>query len=365
MKAINYGNKFEIHDDSLKTFDQLPVQSYVVRFEKFAGFYLEQYFNFEIKEEKIYGAHPKKVQKILSSFEKFNRNLGVILSGDKGIGKSLFAKMLAIEVQKKGIPVIVVDRYIQGIASYLESINQEVMILFDEFDKTFADVKVGDDSVDPQASLLSLFDGVSEGKKLFVITCNNIKKLNSYYVNRPGRFHYHIQFDYPTINEIKTYLKDKVDEKYLEDMDKIIAFSKRINLNYDCLRAIAFELSNGVKFDEAVKDLNIVNTEEQTYIFNLRFTDGSFATLRGWLDFYDNKEHTVYFDNNEGQCIYSVEFNNGDAKFDINIGLDIIERDRLKIINISDEDDNNPYEGKEVQCLTIKREEKRNIHFLV
>ena len=34
-----------------------------------------------------------------------------------------------------GYPVILVDSYIQGIASFLESINQEVVIMFDEFDK--------------------------------------------------------------------------------------------------------------------------------------------------------------------------------------------------------------------------------------
>ena len=54
-----------------------------------------------ITEAKIYGVHTEKVFKVLNSFEKVNRSLGVILSGDKGIGKSLFAKLLAIEAMKK------------------------------------------------------------------------------------------------------------------------------------------------------------------------------------------------------------------------------------------------------------------------
>lgn len=37
------------------------------------------------------------------------------------------------------------------------------MILFDEFDKTFAK---GRNESDPQANMLSLFDGVAQGKKL-------------------------------------------------------------------------------------------------------------------------------------------------------------------------------------------------------
>ena len=39
--------------------------------------------------------------------------------------------------------------------------------------------------------MLSLFDGLDNGKKLFVITCNEVERLNAYLLNRPGRFHYH------------------------------------------------------------------------------------------------------------------------------------------------------------------------------
>ena len=59
----------------------------------------------------------------------------MILSGHKGIGKSLFAKLLSIEAIRNGIPVIIADKYIPGIAAYIESIDQRVMVLFDEFDK--------------------------------------------------------------------------------------------------------------------------------------------------------------------------------------------------------------------------------------
>lgn len=102
MRVISSGNTYEVFDDSLKTYDKFPVQTYVVRFSKFKGFYLEKYMDIEIKEDKIYGVHMEKVEKVLRSFEKFDRNLGVILSGDKGIGKSLFAKLLSIEAVNRG-----------------------------------------------------------------------------------------------------------------------------------------------------------------------------------------------------------------------------------------------------------------------
>ena len=86
-------------------------------------------------------------------------DLGVILSGDKGIGKSLFSKMLGIKAKESGIPVILVDEYIPGIANFLDDIEQTVMVLFDEYDKTFDEKKYN-----CQAEMLSLFDGMSAGK---------------------------------------------------------------------------------------------------------------------------------------------------------------------------------------------------------
>ena len=77
------------------------------------------------------------------------------------------AKILSVESIKRGIPLIIVDRYYRGVASYLDSIRQEVVVLFDEFDKTFGEVRAGDDCASPQAELLTLFDGVSTGKKLY------------------------------------------------------------------------------------------------------------------------------------------------------------------------------------------------------
>lgn len=206
MKAIKIGTKVEIYNDTVTTYNKLPAKTYIIRFEKMLGFYLDEYADIEVKEDKVYGEHMQKVEKVLRSYEQFDRNLGVILSGSKGIGKSMFAKLLSVEALKSDIPVIIVDKYISGIASYIETIDQSVMVLFDEFDKTFGDVRVSDGEVEAQAALLGLFDGIKKGKKLFVITCNDIRKLSDFIVNRPGRFHYHFRFEYPSAGEIRTYL---------------------------------------------------------------------------------------------------------------------------------------------------------------
>lgn len=174
MKAISIGTKYEIYGDSLKAYDSLPAKTYTVRYARSSGFFLEARADLEVKE-KIYGIHPEKADKVLKAFSMFERNLGVILSGDKGIGKSFFARLLCAKAVEAGYPVIIVDQFVPGIASYIESIEQEAVFLFDEFDKTFGGIHPGENEADPQARLLSLFDGISQGKKLFVTFCHYLQ----------------------------------------------------------------------------------------------------------------------------------------------------------------------------------------------
>lgn len=370
MKVISTGNTFKVFDDTLRTYENFPAQSYVVRFSKFEGFYLERYVDIEVNEDKIYGVHINKVNKVLNSFKCFNRSLGVILSGDKGIGKSLFAKILSIEAMKKDIPLVVVDRFIPGIASYIESIDQEIMVLFDEFDKTFGEVRASDGEASPQTELLSLFDGVSGGKKLFVITCNELHKLNEYLINRPGRFHYHFRFDYPTPTEVREYLQDKLHKTYYGEIDAVIAFSRKVNLNYDCLRAVAFELNSGIPFKEAITDLNIVKLGSGTrYNVILHYKNGLIASCKYCsIDLFGDHNESVWLGDKNGYSYVEVTFNVGSAEFDAEKLLYIIKADDLTIRYDDDEDYKNLVKcAKEtdVEYLSFSRMPSKSIHYTI
>lgn len=271
MKVINYGSKYEIYPNDLKTFDQLPKGTYTVEFNPMSGFSLSKINNFVQKEPKIYGNHGVKVDKALKTFEIINRSLGIILSGDKGVGKSIFAQLLAERCTDNNLPVIIVKKAYPGIADYIESIDQEVLVLFDEFEKMFDSRK---DGIEPQENLLGLLDGVSQKKKLFVITVNNLHRVNEFMINRQGRFHYHIRFGYLGHEEITEYLKDKLPSEYYGEIDNVVRFASRVPMNYDCLRAIAFELSLGLTFAEAIADLNILNTDGQRYDITLDLVNG-------------------------------------------------------------------------------------------
>lgn len=309
MKVVNFGNTYDVYNGTLNTYDMLPAQTYYVRFQEFKGFFLEKRNDIEIGEDKIYGVHTEKVQKVLSAFTKVTRNLGVILSGDKGIGKSLFARCLCVSAAQMNIPTIIVDQYIPGIDSYIDKIEQEVLVLFDEFDKTFSEQK-------EQTSLLSLFDGYSSGKKLFVITCNDHRKLNQFLINRPGRFHYHIRFQYPSPDEIREYLHDKVEPQYHGEIDGIVRFSQRTNcINYDCLRAIAFELNMGICCNEALTDLNIVKTDDKVKVeAELYYSNGVVLKSKEEIDMTGEHE-VLYLCDNKGNNVVDVSFYMCNVKF--------------------------------------------------
>jgi hypothetical protein len=369
MQIVNTGHMYQIYDDGVKTFNKLPAQIYTVCFSKMTGFFLQKFDDITINE-KVYGIAPTKLDKVVKSFYSFERNLGIILSGAKGIGKSLFAKMLSERMVAEGFPVLIVNTFIPGIADFLTSIQQEVVVLFDEFDKTFYSKDGGDSMTDPQASMLTLFDGLSQGKKMFVVTCNEIRHLNDYIINRPGRFHYHFRFDYPVNKEIEEYLKDKIAEEFYGEITKVVDFANKIPLNYDCLRAIAFELNCGVPFETAITDLNIVNIQNERYALIAVFNDGTKCTREDSIDIFSSDPTSRRFDIKD--FCFDLEFTPIDAHYSYEHGGNIIHAGNLDLTWCEwyvDDDERDAFEAlrkdKKVEYLLLRRKSDKTLHYMV
>lgn len=298
MNIVNAGSRYQVYGEDVQTFKELPASTYSVGFHPQMGFWLVQHNDLEINEDKVYGSHERKVDKIFKSFKLSDRNFGIILSGKKGIGKSLLARMIADKAIKNDMPVIIVDTAIPGISDFLSSIDQEVVIVFDEFEKTFG--KINDDQKDPQIELLSLFDGIDNGKKLFVITCNEVRQLNEFLINRPGRFHYHFEIGCPTSQEVRAYLEDKLGEGYQEEIEKVVKLAQMADITYDSLRAISFDLRQGYPLEETLLDLNI-NYERDTYFdITVRLTNGwILTTYARRVDLYNKDKETIPFYKND------------------------------------------------------------------
>ena len=386
MKAIQTGTIYRVYDDSMQTHNQLPAQAYLACFDSQSGPFLKKYSDLKISE-KVYGVHSEKVDKVLNSFKIFNRNLGVILSGDKGIGKSLFSKLLSIKAIESGYPLIIVNSYFPGVGEYLAEIDQEVVVLFDEFDKTFELSEQSRRDSDgekrsPQTEMLTLFDGVAQGKKLFVVTCNDINALSKFIVNRPGRFHYHFRFEYPTSTEIEEYLMDSLyTDKAKEQIKNVIAFSQKTKLNYDCLRSIAFELNLGLTFKEAIQDLNILNLEHEHYTLAIYMSNGARLVVKNRiLDLFDDREIDVEFCDSETcedvfyACFnpINIEWNDtGSIIQGEHIKIDwydyIITEDPEKIKHLSKDRQKarEKYKGTIPVKLEIIREKAKGLHYMI
>ena len=356
MQIVSTGKAHRIYTSPICISNLLDPKVYSIVFNEREGFALVDSDNILITE-KIYGIHEEKVNKVLNSFGLFDRNLGVILSGDKGIGKSLFAKRLSQRAIENNYPVIIVDQFLPGIGDFISSIKQECLILFDEFDKTFCNGSHRNEMSDPQTGLLTLFDGLAQGKKLFVVTCNNLTGLNEFLINRPGRFHYHFRFEYPTGEEVNDYLKDKIPESMYSEIPKVVNFSQKVRINYDCLRAIAFELALGNKFENAIRDLNIMNIQKETHICTVHFTDGTKSDSRETnLDLFSYEPELIEF-TWSGLDFYT-EFTPSEIAYNPSLGISSAEG---KIIDF--EESYNNHNGKEPLFQELRQKEIAYISF--
>lgn len=351
-----------IYGEDLKTYKVLPPYTYTVSFNKMTGFSLIKSEDMEIKE-KVYGSYQKKADKIINTFNHLNRNMGVILSGPKGVGKTMFSRILAVKAREEKLPLLLVDTPYPGLSDFISTIKQECIVLFDEFEKNFY-AKNGDDDSSPQTSLLSLFDGLDNGKKLFIITCNDIYKLNQYFINRPGRFHYHFSFANPTPEEVEEYMKDKLDKdiaaKYLSE---IVGLAELGNFTYDILRAIAFELNQGYSLSETLEDLNIKAERYLPIIMKVLLTDGKMFEGNSCIDMFGQIHHIRLYNGRKEFLISfppeNLKIRNGKYFLDVN-KLEI-EKTFDSISECEDDEDKAIFEFEnsiEIQKVLITKQTK-------
>ena len=304
MNIIKTGEYYRVFDDGIKVGRKLEAATYEVVFIRNEGFFLKAAKAPDVQGTTVYGRLNERIDKVLRSYRASTRNLGVILSGAKGIGKSLFAKLLSLKVIKEGIPVILVNEYFDGLPQFLASIDQKCMVLFDEFDKNFFNPsRETEDHTSVQDSFLTLFDGVYASNKLFVITANSLGRLSEFFVNRPGRFRYHIRFSYPDETEIRQFLSDKLGADAGSEIDEVVKFSTIVPLSYDCLTAIATELAMGESFESSLEILNIVNVTGSHYYSGLvRFESGEEVRV----DWVGSRN---FFDKTCDSCALQLELN--------------------------------------------------------
>lgn len=188
----------------------LPSNFYTLAHDPYKGFYLEVRNSFSMPE-KVYGSDLGPfIERVLNTFtRRVDKNLGVLLSGPKGTGKTVTAKILANTAASRDFPVITVTAAFGGNAfmSFLHSIGKPCVIFIDEFEKIYSDKS-------SRLDFLSLLDGAATCKHLYVFTSNQ-EDIGEYFIGRPGRVRYHKKYETLDKSIIRAIIDDKVADPAL------------------------------------------------------------------------------------------------------------------------------------------------------
>lgn len=247
---LKNGNTFRAaNEETLDLHETLPVGNYTIKKDTFGNFYFEQVDLFTLSH-KIYGDIIKNADRMINTFHTRPNSTGVLLTGEKGSGKTLLAKELSIKCAEQGIPTIVINTAWAGEAfnTLIQSIEQPCMILFDEFEKVY--------DQNEQMAILTLLDGVFPSKKLFVLTCNDKWRIDENMRNRPGRIFYMLDFTGLTVDFITEYCQENLnDETQIEHVCRISTMFSQFN--FDLLKALCEEMNRyNESAQEAIKMLN-------------------------------------------------------------------------------------------------------------
>lgn len=275
---LKRGNFYSQTDGNFEVMPTLDNGIYQLRANPMTGeFYLER-----IAEEfgfgfKLYGIDETLVSHVIDTYNKqeHKHNIGVLLNGAKGTGKTVTAKVLC---NKLGLPVIIIDGPANGLPNYLSSINHDCVFLFDEFEKNFR-LKEDDEECAGE-SLLSIMDGVynTNNCHIFILTTNELR-VNDNLLSRPSRIRYLKSFgDVIDRKILEEYVEDNL--KYKEYKDEIMDFIDSLTIaTIDIVKSVVDEVN--IHKCSVNEFKHFFNVKEATFRYITRTYDIDKGSNRG------------------------------------------------------------------------------------
>jgi SpoVK/Ycf46/Vps4 family AAA+-type ATPase len=242
MKLIENGDVIRVANVT-GTPEKLKAGNYLLKVDQ-SGYYLQKKANFALPK-KVYGDH-SEVDRWLKSYQhNSEKNLGIILSGMKGTGKTITAQMLCKKAQK---PVIIINEPFFG-SDFIDFVTsplfKDSIIFVDEYEKIYQKYQDGKNPHD----FLQIMDGNYNTRLMFLLTVNEMS-INEYLVNRPGRIKYRKSFDNLPSDVLDEVIDDLLENK--EHKPSVIGFFERLGM-------ITFDLAVCL-----IKDMNLFKEDAYT-----------------------------------------------------------------------------------------------------
>ena len=280
-KFVSNNGRISVISDNVNINDTLPLGTYYISFDPISGFYLSQTENIQLKT-KIYGEKTGiRTSRIINTFKDRVDNTGVLLSGIKGSGKSLQIKHISEVLRNEhGISSLIVNTNmpIDALTLFLNEITEPIVVILDEFEKTF-------EKMEEQEQFLTLLDGISFNKKLYLFSCNDVEKITEFMLARPSRIYYHYRYTTMDKEAVVGYCEDFLkNKKFIENIIAIHDFMGN-TFNFDILQSLIQE-SN--RYDESPLDIiNILNIKDNSnqryryrdFTYKMEFTDNHYSSI--------------------------------------------------------------------------------------
>lgn len=207
---------------------------------------------------KIYGDYNKKALKVWNDYA-LNGSSGVLLTGDKGSGKSLLGNIISNIAISKNLDVYFIDGAsfsdssdeIAAVFSFLNTLTN-CAVFIDEFGKLFYYSR--------QERLLTFLSDPLDSRRLIILTENRVGSINEYILNRPGRIKYHFNFEKLPSDVFLDYTKQaELDPDFYNDLNS--KYETVNTFSFDQLEAICMEHKKYPldTLDDILNSLNVTN----------------------------------------------------------------------------------------------------------
>lgn len=260
------GNPNQIHKiNGSTTFDKIPNGVYELVLTM-TGAYLNKVSDKFEFNYKLYGMEQSFIDHAIKSFDSLPKNMGVLLSGLKGTGKTVTAKQLA---NLSNLPVILVTSATIGALGYFNDVEQPLCFFFDEFEKI-----IKQDDQMRMSEVLSFVDGtVTTQKHLMLFTSNSIR-VNEFFIDRPGRIRYIKKFHSLNLEIVKEVIEDRLkDKSHAKELIEWVTYFKFLTI--DLLISIIDEINIHNMSVEAFKEFFNADNDKTPYSVKYKFIDVS------------------------------------------------------------------------------------------